>query len=198
MGSQVPQKQTLRRGLQGRILWRRCSLEKAVREEGAGTVEVEAGHSFRWCLGLGLNPRRLQGLCYLAEFVPLQGKELGFQTPVPISTGLRLPRGMPTWMPYSQHVPPCPLQFSEESCGGQRLDLGGLDRELTMQFLSVFTVLVHCEGPGEKSLTVFQLFGHEVHFFPSILLLPVFCETFYEKCCLHIAFSCKFQGFKET
>lgn len=128
-------------------------------------MEVEAGHS------LSLNPRKLQGSCYLEEFVPLHGKELGFQTPVPISTGLRLPSGISTWTPRSQHVPPCSPQFSEESCGGQRLDLGGLDRELIMQFLKVFTVSICCEGPGEKSLNVFQLYLDTKSIFsPSILL----------------------------
>lgn len=63
-------------------------------------------------------PRRLQGLCYLAEFVPLQGKELGFklQSRSALASGLG---ECQLGCPILSMSPPCPLQFSEESCGGQ-------------------------------------------------------------------------------
>lgn len=103
-------------------------------------------------------PQKTPGLMLLGRICPTPRQGARFPNSSPVSTGLRLPRGISTWTPRSQHVPLCSLQFSEESCGGQRLDLGGLDRELIMQFLKVFTVSIHCEGPGEKSLNIFQLY----------------------------------------
>ena len=131
MVSQVPQKRTLRWAHVGRSSRRKCSLEKAVREDGAGTQG-----KFRLMLLGRIYPTPRQGARF-PNCSPDQHWPQASQGNVSLDCWFSAPPTLPSAVLWRK-------------LWGQRLDLGGLDRELTMQSLKVFTILILCEGPGKK------------------------------------------------
>ena len=61
------------------------------REIGQGRKKPRQGVFSGEASGPCPHPKKLQGLTYLVEFVPPQGKGLGFQTPALVITGRGLP-----------------------------------------------------------------------------------------------------------